>query len=138
MTLYPLPSLVPPTPLAKTRNVFSFAIHSTVEYIVPTSIAQQLETPSLRPMDTRGVPTMVTYLVVGCQRRLVVYSWRDGEVQEVKVLPLQLFKCFPIHQCFLDTRKWRYLILLAKYLSSTLVYWPWRILLLTLCSSWIQ
>ena len=31
------------------------------------------------------IPTMMTTLVVGCRRRVVVYSWKDGEAQEVKV-----------------------------------------------------
>ena len=31
------------------------------------------------------MPTLFTQLVIGCRRKLVIYSWRDGEAQDVKV-----------------------------------------------------
>lgn len=42
------------------------------------------ETPPVISKN-KGVPVVVTYLAVGCKRKIVVYSWRDGEPQEVKV-----------------------------------------------------
>jgi Vam6/Vps39-like protein vacuolar protein sorting-associated protein 39 len=33
----------------------------------------------------KAIPTLFTQLVVGCRRRIVIYSWRDGEAQDVKV-----------------------------------------------------
>lgn len=38
--------------------------------------------------NTSEIATLVTYLIVGSQRKLVVYSWRDGEAQEIKVRAL--------------------------------------------------
>lgn len=84
VTLYPMPDLVPPTPLAQVRKAFSFASNSTVESVSADGIVHSFADAA----SNRGVPTVVTYLVVGCQRKIVVYSWRDGEAQEVKV-------CFP-------------------------------------------
>ena len=40
------------------------------------------------------VPTVITYLVVGCQRKLVVYSWKDGEAQDIKVRHAEIFHAF--------------------------------------------
>ena len=81
VTLYPLPDLVPPTPLAQVRKAFSFASNSTVESVLPDGKVQSFEDAAMN----KGIPTVVTYLVVGCQRKIYVYSWRDGEAQEVKV-----------------------------------------------------
>jgi hypothetical protein len=83
VTLYPLPDLVPPTPLQQTKSAFSFGLHSSVERLSPDVKAQAFE--EVASSRSIGVPTVVTTLVVGCQRKLVIFSWRDGEVQEVKV-----------------------------------------------------
>ncbi|KAA1467551.1 hypothetical protein DENSPDRAFT_832639 [Dentipellis sp. KUC8613] len=82
VTLYPLPDVSSPTILAKAKAAFSFAVHTTVLHLLPNG-------NPLTPSDaefgsSKSVPTMVTYLVVGCRRKLVVYSWRDGEAQEAK------------------------------------------------------
>ena len=39
---------------------------------------------SLGTSPTIPVPTVVSYLVA-CRRKLVIYSWKDGEPQEVQV-----------------------------------------------------
>jgi hypothetical protein len=79
VTLYPLPDLSPPNPLLKTKSAFSFGIHSSIQNLVSPS------TPKPEEGKTEPVPTLVTQLVVGCRRRIAIYSWRDGVSQEVKV-----------------------------------------------------
>ena len=74
VTLYPIPDLQPPSQLFKARAGFSFTIHTSVQHIPP---------PGKSP--TIPVPTVVSYLVVACRRKLVIYSWKDGEPQEVQV-----------------------------------------------------
>ncbi|KAF8841813.1 hypothetical protein BDN67DRAFT_900734 [Paxillus ammoniavirescens] len=83
-TLYPLPSLSPPTPLAKAKGALSFAIHSSVHNAPNASDSSRPGGFDSADVDTIPIPTMVTILVVGCRRRVVVYTWRDGEAQEVK------------------------------------------------------
>ncbi|KAH7913588.1 hypothetical protein BJ138DRAFT_1177962 [Hygrophoropsis aurantiaca] len=76
-TLYPLPSFSPPTVLAKAKGALSFAVHSSVHH------------ETLESGKGEDIPTMVTQLVVGCRRKVVIYTWKDGETQEIKesVLP---------------------------------------------------
>lgn len=85
VTLYPVPSFTPPTPLPKTKTALSLAYYSAIE---------NEETPRA-PSPTSGktavnpsIPVAVTYLAVGCRRKLVVYSWRDGEAQDVLEISL--------------------------------------------------
>lgn len=74
VALYPTPELEPQSPLTKAKAAFSFTIHTSVQHIPP---------PEKSP--TIPVPTVVSYLVVACRRKLVIYSWKDGEPQEVQV-----------------------------------------------------
>ena len=84
VTLFPLPDLSPPTALAKAKDAFCFAIHTVVRHVLSDGKALQ---PSDSEFGRSGaVPTVITYLVVGCRRKVVIYSWRDGEPQEVKVI----------------------------------------------------
>ncbi|KAF9223920.1 hypothetical protein BS17DRAFT_781417 [Gyrodon lividus] len=88
-TLYPLPSFTPPTPLAKAKGALSFAIHSSVHNAPRTEGPDASDSPRSGGFDsaeagTIPIPTVVTSLVVGCRRRVVVYTWRDGEHQEIK------------------------------------------------------
>ncbi|KAG9314800.1 vacuolar sorting protein 39 domain 1-domain-containing protein [Chiua virens] len=51
------------------------------------------------------IPTMVTTLIVGCRRKVVLYTWKDGEAQEVKETPLPhspraIAFLDPSHACF--------------------------------------
>ncbi|KLO10830.1 hypothetical protein SCHPADRAFT_906559 [Schizopora paradoxa] len=87
LTLYPLPDLVPPTPLPSTRTAFSFAVDTTVQHMSSDGKFESFDDVASEG-KSKGVPTVVTYLVVGCRRKLVVYSWRDGEPQDVKEAPL--------------------------------------------------
>ncbi|KAL5525933.1 hypothetical protein ACEPAG_7271 [Sanghuangporus baumii] len=86
VTLYPFPDLVPPTPLPQSRKAFSFAVSSTVESVSVDGKVQSFA--DVGGTSASGIPTLVTYLVVGAQRKMVVYSWKDGEAQEVKEAPL--------------------------------------------------
>ncbi|KAF8813359.1 hypothetical protein BYT27DRAFT_7180846 [Phlegmacium glaucopus] len=84
VTLFSLPSVSPPTPLIKAKAAFSFAIHSCLQ---PVQLdPQQWGDPELN--KSQAIPTLVTQLLVGCRRKVVLYSWKDGEPQEVKEAPL--------------------------------------------------
>ncbi|KAF8071649.1 hypothetical protein FPV67DRAFT_1746459, partial [Lyophyllum atratum] len=84
--LFPLPTLTPPTPLLKARAAFSFAVHSSVQHIQPdTKSEYSAGSEFTKPQP---IPAVVTQLLVGCRRKVVIYSWRDGEPQEVKEAPL--------------------------------------------------
>ncbi|VDB94289.1 unnamed protein product [Peniophora sp. CBMAI 1063] len=85
VTLYPIPDFAPPTPLTKAKTVFSFAVHTFVEHEEAARPKSPYSDQSARRM---AVPTVVTYLVVGCQRKMVMYSWKDGDAQDVKEAPL--------------------------------------------------
>ena len=74
VTLYPLPTFSPPTPLPKAKPAMSFAINTTVE-----------REEDDKGSKASGVPVVVTRLVVGCRRKVAVYSWKDGEPQEARV-----------------------------------------------------
>lgn len=90
-TLYPLPSFSPPRKLLQAKTALSFAVHSSVHN------APRVQSPDSTGSPPSGgfsgeaeagpipIPTMVTTLVVGCRRKVVVYRWRDGDAQEVKV-----------------------------------------------------
>ncbi|KAK0495160.1 hypothetical protein EDD18DRAFT_1170925 [Armillaria luteobubalina] len=79
-TLFPLPTLSPPTVLAQAKAAFSFTIHSFTQHF-------DAEGKPSQP-DVKTIPTLITYLVVGCRRKVVIYTWKDGEAQEVKEAPL--------------------------------------------------
>jgi hypothetical protein len=68
--LFPLPGLSPPTSLPTTKDAFSFAIHSSLQQILSCPQAAEVS---------------VTQFIVGCRRKVMIYTWRDGEAQETKV-----------------------------------------------------
>lgn len=74
VTLYPLPGLQSPSPLTRAKAAFSFALHTYVQHILPDG-------QSAGP----ATPTVVSYLIAGCRRKVVIYTWKDGEPQEVQV-----------------------------------------------------
>ncbi|KIP04390.1 hypothetical protein PHLGIDRAFT_109638, partial [Phlebiopsis gigantea 11061_1 CR5-6] len=88
VTLYHIPNYAPPTPLPKTKTALSFAIYSVVEH---TEIPPPAASPSPGTMSPLPgtVPSVVTYLAAGCRRKVVIYCWKDGELDEVieTVLP---------------------------------------------------
>ncbi|THH28020.1 hypothetical protein EUX98_g6176 [Antrodiella citrinella] len=73
VTLYPLPTFSPPTPLPKSKTALSFALDTSVE-----------RDEEKAGSKNQGVPVIVTRLVIGCRRKVVIYCWRDGEPQEVQ------------------------------------------------------
>ncbi|KAI0041201.1 hypothetical protein FA95DRAFT_1611206 [Auriscalpium vulgare] len=82
VSLYPLPEISTPTPLPKAKAAFSFAIHTSVQHLYPDGTDKK---PTGAEFSTAvSVPSVVTDLVVGCRRKLVIYSWKDGEPQDVK------------------------------------------------------
>jgi len=81
VTLYPLPSLSPPTPLVKTRGALSFATYTGVVHGDPDKA--QISTDGDFG-KAKEVPVVVTLLAVGCKRKIVLYSWKDGEPQDVQ------------------------------------------------------
>lgn len=36
-------------------------------------------------VTTDDIKSVVTHLLVGCQKKAVLYTWKDGEAQEAKV-----------------------------------------------------
>ncbi|KAL1698661.1 hypothetical protein EV121DRAFT_296945 [Schizophyllum commune] len=84
VTLLPLPSFAPPTPLVKARGALSFAVNTSIQHLQPGG----------RPVDSdagkspKAIPTLITQLVIGCRRRVVIYSWRDGDAQDTEELVL--------------------------------------------------
>ncbi|THH21289.1 hypothetical protein EW146_g228 [Bondarzewia mesenterica] len=86
VTLYPLPELSPATPLSKAKAAFSFAVHTSVQHLLPDG--KTIKSPDVEFGKTTTVPSVITRLVVGCRRKLVIYSWKDGEAQGVKEAPL--------------------------------------------------
>ncbi|KAF9815620.1 hypothetical protein IEO21_04480 [Rhodonia placenta] len=82
VTLYPLPTFASPTPLAKTKGALAFGTFTGTVY----SESDAKSRPSLdgELNKAKDVPVIVTHLAVGCKRKIVLYSWRDGEPQEVK------------------------------------------------------
>ncbi|KAF9647158.1 hypothetical protein BDM02DRAFT_3170498 [Thelephora ganbajun] len=77
VTLFPIPDLQPPSQLSKAKAAFSFTLHTSVQHVPPPG-----KSPAI------PVPTVVSYLVVACRRKLVIYLWEDGEPQEVQEIPL--------------------------------------------------
>ena len=72
-----------PTPLVKAKAAFSFEIHSSLQHVQLDVNPQQSGDSEFK--KSQAIPTLVTQLLVGCRRKVVLYSWKDGEPQEVKV-----------------------------------------------------
>lgn len=81
--MFPLPTLSPPTPLVRAKAAFSFAIHTSVQNLLPESKPEYSLGEEFA--STKPIPTQVTQLLIGCRRKVVIYSWRDGEPQDPKV-----------------------------------------------------
>ncbi|KAF8311952.1 hypothetical protein DL93DRAFT_2060501 [Clavulina sp. PMI_390] len=82
VTLSPLPNLSPQTPLTQARNAMSFTVHVSVQS--PESTAEDSSSTPNPP----GVMTVFTQLAIGCRKKLVLYSWKNGEPQEVREINL--------------------------------------------------
>ncbi|RDB25711.1 Vam6/Vps39-like protein [Hypsizygus marmoreus] len=82
VTLFPIPTLAPPTQLVKAKAAFSFAVHTSVQHLEPDAMPEFSSGEDFTKMKL--IPTLVTQLLIGCRRKVVIYSWRDGEAQEPK------------------------------------------------------
>ncbi|KAK2460159.1 hypothetical protein APHAL10511_007838 [Amanita phalloides] len=80
VTLLPLPTFSPPFPLVKAKNAMSFAANSFTR--------QLYDDKSESTKTVQPIPMLTTQLLVGCRRKVVLYSWKDGEPQEVKEVSL--------------------------------------------------
>ncbi|KAG8910095.1 Vacuolar morphogenesis protein 6, partial [Tulasnella sp. 408] len=80
VTLYPSPTFAPPTLLTQAKGAMSFGIDTSIQY------SNEASDPASNA--GQGVPSVVTRLAVGCKRKIVIYTWKDGEAQEVKELNL--------------------------------------------------
>ncbi|KAG8988797.1 Vacuolar morphogenesis protein 6, partial [Tulasnella sp. 427] len=80
VTLYPSPAFSPPTLLTQAKGAMSFGIDTSIQY------SNEGSDPA--PNTGPGVPSVITRLAVGCKRKIVIYTWKDGEAQEVKELNL--------------------------------------------------
>ncbi|KIK62434.1 hypothetical protein GYMLUDRAFT_41874 [Collybiopsis luxurians FD-317 M1] len=78
VSLFPLPSFSPPTVLNAAKAAFSFRIHS---FTFHSESALQSQDEFTKPSS---IPVLMTYLLVGCRRKVVIYSWKDGDAQELK------------------------------------------------------
>ncbi|KAL1697958.1 hypothetical protein EV121DRAFT_274750, partial [Schizophyllum commune] len=62
------------------KGALSFAVNTSIQHLQPDG----------RPVDSdagkspKAIPTLITQLVIGCRRRVVIYSWRDGDAQDTK------------------------------------------------------
>lgn len=86
VTLSPLSKLHPQTPLTQARNALSFATHVSVQMLNPDGDETEPDSSTTsRPGRQLGVPTVVTQLAIGCRKKIVIYTWKDGELQGVRV-----------------------------------------------------
>lgn len=84
VTLFPLPTLAPPTTLPSAKGAtFSFALRTFVKHLLPNGKPE-----AVSDVKSPAIPTLFTYLLLGCRRRAILYSWKDGEAQPVKEAPL--------------------------------------------------
>lgn len=83
LSLFPLPSLTPPTLLAKAKDARSFAIHTCVQHVPLRSHPSEGDFDKADHPQT--MPSVVTYLAIGCYRKVVIYVWRDGDAEDPKV-----------------------------------------------------
>ncbi|KAG9004579.1 Vacuolar morphogenesis protein 6 [Tulasnella sp. JGI-2019a] len=99
VTLFPSPAFVPGTLLPQAKGAMSFAIDTSIQNI---SDAPAATAPGNPPDTTDGsvaaaaagsqsqasAASVITYLAVGCRKKIVIYTWKDGESQDVRELPL--------------------------------------------------
>jgi hypothetical protein len=98
VTLFPLPNLGPPTPLTQAFGALAFAIHASVQLLLPDGGIS-----SSPGGNQEGEPTVVSQLVIGCRRKIVIYTWKDGEAQDVKVSSTVLTIQFSLRYTLLGT-----------------------------------
>jgi Vam6/Vps39-like protein vacuolar protein sorting-associated protein 39 len=82
VSLYSLPELIQMTPLPQTRAALVFALNTAILHTLPDG---RVIEPSNAPGEARAIPSIVTHLAVGCRKKIVIFTWRDGEAEEPKV-----------------------------------------------------
>jgi hypothetical protein len=76
---FPLEDPVPkPRVLPQTKGALCFAVHSTI-------IRFNEQGEEMKEGESAGVPSVVSSLAVGLRRKIVIYTWKDGEESQVKV-----------------------------------------------------
>jgi len=79
---FPLQNAAPkPRILPQTKGALCFAVHSTV-------VRFNDEGGEIMQNETSGIPSVVSCLVVGLRRKIVIYTWKDGEELQLKELTL--------------------------------------------------
>jgi hypothetical protein len=78
--LHPLPALTPTQTIPDSKGALCFAINTTVEYTNEDGTTTSVKDPA-----KKQVPAVITMLAIGCKRRILLCSWKDGEPQPSKV-----------------------------------------------------
>jgi hypothetical protein len=73
----------PPTVLPKAKGAMSFGIHTSIQRLGDDTNAGTGNDATVSTERTQM--SIITRLVIGCKRRVVVYTWVNGEPQEPKV-----------------------------------------------------
>ncbi|CAG8662048.1 9699_t:CDS:10, partial [Acaulospora colombiana] len=73
---YSLISLAAPPKVIETRGALCFSLDTTVIYTNEDGTTTNTKDPS-----AKQIPAVVTLLAIGCRRRIVIFSWKDGEPQ---------------------------------------------------------
>lgn len=66
----------------------TFTLDTSVQHLLSEAFSPNpsvKESGTAVSVDTHGVPTVVSQLAVGCKRKVVIYTWKDGEAQDPKV-----------------------------------------------------
>ena len=66
--------------LTQASGALTFAIHASVQLLLPDG-----SVPLSPGGNQQGEPTVVSQLVIGCRRKIVIYTWKDGEAPDIKV-----------------------------------------------------
>ncbi|CAG7849163.1 SubName: Full=Related to Vam6/Vps39-like protein involved in vacuolar morphogenesis {ECO:0000313/EMBL:CCA68795.1} [Serendipita indica DSM 11827] len=67
---------MPSVTLQETRGALCFALDTSVTYTNPDGTTTMTKDPSIKQ-----VPAVTTLLAVGCKRKIVIYVWKDGQLQ---------------------------------------------------------
>lgn len=75
---YPFDGMPKARILPKTRGALCFCVHSAIVRFDEQGV-------EMKQSETQGVPSVLSTLAVGIRRKIVIYSWKDGEELQVKV-----------------------------------------------------
>jgi hypothetical protein len=60
----------------ETRGALCFSLDTSILYTNEDGCTTTVKDPSMKQ-----TPTVITLLAVGCKRRIIIYSWKDGQPQ---------------------------------------------------------